>query len=36
MLAVPELVSSSILATIAVDAGVGVTAERFEELVERG
>jgi len=36
MLAVSELVSPSMLATDAVDAGVGVTAECCEELVEKG
>jgi hypothetical protein len=36
MLVVPERVSPSILATDTVDAGVGVTAECFEESVEKG
>jgi len=36
MLVVPELISLSILATDAVDAGADVTAECFEESVEKG
>ena len=36
MLDLSEPVSSSILATVAVDSGASVTAERFEELVEKG
>jgi hypothetical protein len=35
MLIVTEPVSSSILATVAVHAGTGVTAECFEESVEK-